>query len=81
MSNYLFTVDEKTDEVIVSESLKGSKQIHFIERIHRKDHEILYQTVQLLATISRDPDLDLSIFKALDKVCQSIYAEHTSRNP
>lgn len=78
--NKLFAIDENTEEVIVSESPKGSKQIHFIERIDRKDHEILYRAVQLLATIAKDPDLDVSIFKALDKVCQSIYMEHSSRN-
>jgi len=74
--NKLFAIDEKTEEVIVSESPKGSKQIHFIERIGRKENEILYQAVMTLTCMSKDADLDLSLFKAMDKVCQGLYAKH-----
>jgi hypothetical protein len=73
--NKLFAIDEKTEEVIVSESPKGSKQIHFIERVGRKENEILYQAVMTLTCMSKDPDLDLSLFKAMDKVCQGLYVK------
>jgi hypothetical protein len=35
----LFAIDQKTEEVIVSESPKGSYQINFIERITRQENE------------------------------------------
>ncbi len=73
----LFAIDEKTQEVIVSESPKGSKTIHFIERVTRQDNPALYHAVQTLTCLSKDPDLDLSIFKAMDKVCQAIYVKRT----
>ncbi len=76
--NKLFAVDEKTEEVIVSESPKGSKQIHFIECVGRKENEILYQAVMTLTCMSKDADLDLSLFKAMDKVCQGLYVKHKS---
>ena len=74
--NKLFAIDEKTEEVIVSESPKGSKQIHFIERVGRKENEILYQAVMTLTCMSKDADLDLSLFNAMDKVCQGLYTKH-----
>jgi len=45
MSSYLFAIDEKTEEVIVSASAKGSKKIDFIERVARIQNEELYQSV------------------------------------
>jgi hypothetical protein len=74
MSNYLFAIDEKTEEVIVSESPKGSTKISLIERISRQNNEMLYHAVQTLTLVSKDEELDMSLFKAMDKVCQGIYA-------
>jgi hypothetical protein len=71
----LFAIDQKTEEVIVSESPKGSYQINFIERITRQENELLYNAVTILTSISQAPDLDVPLFKAMDKVCQLIYAK------
>ena len=71
--NILFAIDTNTEEVIVSDSLKGSNKINFIERIGRQDNANLYKAVELLTSISSASNLDTSIFKAVDKVCQMIY--------
>jgi hypothetical protein len=75
MSNFLFAIDVKKDEVIVSESPKGGKSIHFIERISRNENPLLYSAVNTLTEISQSTNFDTSIFKAMDKVCQMIYAK------
>ncbi len=79
--NLLFAIDAKTEEVIVSDSPKGSNNINFIERIGRSESEILYNAAVTLTSISRAVSLDVAIFKAMDKVCQMIYNKHkeTSR--
>ena len=69
----LFAIDTKTEEVIVSDSPKGSNEIKFIERIKRVDNEVLYNAVVALTYITKDPNFDVTIFKAMDKVCQMIY--------
>jgi hypothetical protein len=74
-SNKLFAIDPKTEEIIVSESPKGSNQINFIERISRQENELLFNAIITLTSISQAPDLDVPIFKAMDKVCQLIYAK------
>jgi thymidylate kinase len=76
MSTTLFALDEKAEEVIVSESPKGSNKINFIERIKRKDSEMLYNAVVTLTSISRAPAIDTAIFKAIDKVCQLLYNKY-----
>jgi hypothetical protein len=75
-TTYLFAIDSNTEEVIVSESAKGTNKIDFIERINRKENEILYNAVITLTSVSQDPNLDVAIFKASDKLCQLIYAKH-----
>lgn len=75
-TNFLFAVDLQTEEVIVSESPKGSNKVHFIERIGRNDNEVLYHAVITLTGITKAPDFDVALFKAMDKVCQLIYAKH-----
>ena len=69
----LFAIDTKTEEVIVSDSPKGSNEIKFIERIKRQENEVLYNAVVTLTSITKDPNFDVTIFKAMDKVCQMIY--------
>lgn len=73
----LFAIDLKTEEVIVSDSSKGSNKITFIARINRQENILLYQAVVTLTSIANDSNFDITIFKAMDKVCQLIYKKKT----
>ena len=46
----LFATDTNTEETIVSDSPKGSNKINLVERISRRDNEILYQAVMTLTS-------------------------------
>jgi hypothetical protein len=48
-----------------------------VERIARENHEELYNAVVTLTSITQSAHFDLSIFKAMDKVCQLMYTKHT----
>jgi hypothetical protein len=74
--NLLFAIDQNTQEIIVSESPKGSNKINFIERIRRQENDMLFNAVSTLTSISKASDFDISIFKAMNKVCQMIYNKH-----
>jgi hypothetical protein len=74
--NKLFATDIHTEEIIVSDSPKGSNKTNFIERIKRRDNEALYYAVITLTSLTKATVLDMSIFKAMDKVCQMIYEKH-----
>ncbi len=74
--NILFAIDTNTEEVIVSDSPKGSNKINFIERIGRQEKVILYNAVVTLTSITNTSNIDTTIFKAMDKVCQMIYNKH-----
>jgi hypothetical protein len=74
--NLLFAIDANTEEIIVSESPKGTNKINFIERIRRKDHEILFNAVTTLTSITKADVFDVSIFKAMDKICVLIYNKY-----
>jgi hypothetical protein len=74
--NMLFAIDQNTNEIIVSESPKGSNKINLVERIKREENIILYNAVVTLSSISSSSNLDISLFKAMDKVCQLIYSKH-----
>lgn len=74
MSTLLFALDPSSREVIVSESAKGSLKIQFIERIAEAEDPLLYQAVATLTLITKAPNMDPAIFKAMDKVCQLVYA-------
>lgn len=76
----LFALDDKTDEIIVSESLRGSNEIRLIERIKRPNDNLLYHAVLTLTHLANSPNIDVSIFKAMDKVCQSIYLKRSVDN-
>ncbi len=76
--NLLFAIDQNTQEIIVSNSPKGSNKINFIERIRRQENDTLFNAVATLTSISNASDFDISIFNAMDKVCQMIYNKHTS---
>jgi hypothetical protein len=75
----LFAIDPDTGEVIVSASPKGSKTINFVERVNRKDNELLYQAVQTLTLVSTAPAFDMKVFRAMDKVCQLVYLNPSSK--
>jgi len=47
-----------------------------VERIKREENAILYYAVVTLSSISSASNLDISLFKAMDKVCQMIYVKH-----
>ena len=72
-SNYLFAIDPKTQEILVSESAKGSYKINLIERIPSSSNELLFEAVKLLSKISKQIDVDVTLFKAVENVCQIIY--------
>jgi hypothetical protein len=72
-NNFLFAIDLNKEEVIVSESPKGSNKVVFIERISKRENEIFYSAVITLTYITKDSNFDMAIFKAMDKVCQLIY--------
>ncbi len=72
----LFAIDLKTEEIIVSESEKGSTKINSIERIERSKNELLFDAVATMTKIVNSPNFDTAIFKAMDKVCQMIYNKH-----
>ncbi|MFM2191619.1 MAG: hypothetical protein RLZZ118_576 [Bacteroidota bacterium] len=76
--NLLFAVDANTQEVIVSDSPKGSNQVNFMERITRNNNEILYNAVVTLTSITKATNLDVALFKAMDKVVQMIYSKHNT---
>jgi hypothetical protein len=76
--NLLFAVDANTQEVIVSDSPKGSNQVNFMERITRNNNEILYNAVVTLTSITKATNLDAALFKAMDKVVQMIYSKHNT---
>ena len=77
--NILFAIDEKTSEIIISESPKGSTKINFLERINRKDNETLYNAVLTMTGISKEENIDMSLFKAIDKVCQMLYSKYKEK--
>lgn len=72
----LFAIDDNTKDVVVSASEKGSNKIVFVERIAQTDNSVLFSAVELLTTFSRAPHFEVSIFKAVDKVCLMIYLRH-----
>ena len=76
----LFAIDHSTEEIIVSESPKGSNKINLVERISSKENELLYQAVSTLTLVTKDSNFDPSIFKAMDKVCQMIYIKKKENN-
>jgi hypothetical protein len=78
--NMLFAIDQNTNEIIVSESPKGSNKINLVERIKREENIILYNAVVTLSSISNSSNLDISLFKAMDKVCQLIYGKYKQIN-
>ena len=72
----LFAIDKTTHEVIVSETTKGSKTIDHMERISRDGNDILFNAVVTLTSITNDPNFDVTLYKAMDKVCVMIYNKH-----
>lgn len=78
-NSILFAIDLNSKETIISESEKGSNKVTLIERITCQENELLYNAVLTLTSIVNSPDFDVSIFKAMDKVCQMIYSKYKER--
>jgi hypothetical protein len=76
----LFAIDAEKQEVLVSESPKGSKAISQIARVSRNDNELLYQAVKTLTIMSTSQTFDVKVFKAMDKVCQLIYTNQMAKS-
>jgi hypothetical protein len=74
--NLLFAIDISTEEVIVSDSSKGSNKINFIERMKRSDNDIFFNAVLTLTSIAKSSDFDAAIFRSMDKVCQMMYHKY-----
>ena len=74
----LFAIDLNTEETLVSESEKGSNKVNFIERISRNENELLFDAVVTLTKITNPNNFDITIFNAMDKVCQLIYNKFKS---
>jgi hypothetical protein len=74
--SFLFAIDINTKEVIVSESLKGTNKINFIERIKQSDNDMFFNAIVTLTSITKSSSFDARIFKSMDKVCQMIYHKH-----
>jgi Lhr-like helicase len=74
--NMLFAIDVETEEVIVSESPKGSNKIVLVERIGRQKNETLWLAVATLTSITKAEKMDAAVFKAMDKTCQLIYSKY-----
>ena len=72
----LFAIDLKTEETLVSASEKGSNKVNFLERIRRNENELLFDAVVTITIITNSTQLDIALFKAMDKVCQLIYLKH-----
>ena len=74
----LFAIDFNTEETLVSESEKGNNKVNFIERISRNENELLFDAVVTLTKITNSTNFDITIFNAMDKVCQLIYNNYKS---
>ena len=74
----LFAIDFNTEETLVSESEKGSNKVNYIERISRNENELLFDAVVTLTKITNPTNFDITIFNAMDKVCQLIYNKYKS---
>lgn len=74
----LFAIDLNTEETLVSESEKGNNKVNFIERISRNENELLFDAVVTLTKITNSTNFDITIFNAMDKVCQLIYNKYKS---
>lgn len=74
----LFAIDLNTEETLVSESEKGNNKVNFIERISRNENELLFDAVVTLTKITNPNNFDITIFNAMDKVCQLIYNKFKS---
>jgi len=72
----LFSIDVKTDEVLVSSSEKGSNKITFIERISKDENVVLYNSVVTLTSIVNETNIDTKLFNSMDKVCGMVYKKY-----
>ena len=77
MSNsLLFAIDNKKQEVVISNSKKGTKKINLIEHINKKDNDILFNAVNTLTSIAKSRHFDIKVFEVMQKICEMIYKNH-----
>lgn len=50
--------------------------MHFIQRVSRKQNELLHSTTYTFTAITQPSDFELFVFKAMDKVCQMMYTKN-----
>jgi hypothetical protein len=72
----LFAIDNEKQEVVISNSKQGSKKIISIERINKKDNDILFSAVNTLTSITKSLHFDIKVFKVMQKICEMIYRNH-----
>ena len=64
----LFAIDNKKQEVIISNSEQGTKKINSIERINKQDNDILFNAVSVLTSITKSIHFDIKVFKEMQKI-------------
>lgn len=80
-NQFLFAIDTTTEEIIVSESPKGSFRIQQIDRIPCSKHKIFANAVKTLEAITQSAPMDTELFKDMDKICQTIYNKYKTEAP
>jgi|TARA_R110000796_G_C14350641_1_gene411534 hypothetical protein len=75
----LFAIDNKKQEVIISNSEQGTKKINSIERINKQDNDILFNAVSVLTSITKSIHFDIKVFKEMQKICEMIYKNHLNK--
>ena len=61
----LFAIDNKKQEVVISNSKQGTKKINLIEHINKKDNDILFNAVNTLTSIAKSPHFDIKVFEVM----------------
>lgn len=72
----LFAIDKENQEVVISTSNDGSKKIENKDSIKKSENISLFNAVITLKSLIESDDLDIKVFKAMQKVCEMIYKNH-----
>lgn len=72
----LFAIDKENQEVVISTSNDGSKKIENKDSIKKSENISLFNAVITLKSLTESDDLDIKVFKAMQKVCEMIYKNH-----
>ena len=75
VGNNCIYIDSKNQEYIGL--LNNSKCYNIVKGVNKiENSEVLYNAVVTLTGITKTPNFDITIFKAMDKVCQMLYTKH-----